>query len=477
MAEIQMFQPGTAFMNSYNQAKAGSLAKIAFTEPQRRQSALADLYGLDPQATNSMKKEFDAQEQEQLKTFATAFMNTTDDNLRTQMYGRAKEMWRPRFQALGSDIPDDWRQALPTIQAIAGISKNGKFTGAPIIIQTPNGPRYARYSESDIVPTDFAPSDSYRLEIDPATGQPYRFGTRSGQFEQASGGYGGANQAPPAGNGGIVFPQDISGAAQRTGDVMQQVRTEIAQLVAQGVPVADATSQVTQKYARQRGLTMPPQGQAPAPVVQQPVASTVAQRPVPQYGGYQGMSAAEKARAEAEAKADVELQYAPQVEAAKLGVQLETAPRLEGAKAEEQAAGKARGERAATGEKRASEAGDAIELLNQAEELLRTATGGYFGAKADEFAAAFGKSTKGAEANAQLNVIAPKLIGLVPRFEGPQSDADRKLYENAAGDLGNPNKPASIRLAAARRMMQLYQKAQQNQSSGNGQQKRIRITL
>lgn len=182
---------------------------------------------------------------------------------------------------------------------------------------------------------------------------------------------------------------------------------------------------------------------------------------------------------EAELKADLGLK--PSIAAAeseaKFGVETRYAPGIAGASAEATAQGRARGERAATGEKKAAEAGDAIALLKEAEQILAGATGGYVGAKADEFAAAFGKSTKGAEANAQLNVIAPKLIGLVPRFEGPQSDADRKLYENAAGDLGNPNKPVSIRLAAARMMMKLYQKTADGKQSADGQTKRIRITL
>jgi hypothetical protein len=182
---------------------------------------------------------------------------------------------------------------------------------------------------------------------------------------------------------------------------------------------------------------------------------------------------------EAELKADLGLK--PSIAAAeseaKFGVETRYAPGIAGASAEATAQGKARGERSATGEKKAAEAGDAIALLKEAEQILAGATGGYVGAKADEFAAAFGKSTKGAEANAQLNVIAPKLIGLVPRFEGPQSDADRKLYENAAGDLGNPNKPVSIRLAAARMMMKLYQKTADGKQSADGQTKRIRITL
>lgn len=280
MAEIQMFQPGTAFMNSYNQAKAGSLAKIAFTEPQRRQSALADLYGLDPQAANSMKKEFDAQEQEQLKTFSTAFLNTTDNELRNQMWGRAKAMWQPRFQALGSDIPDDWRQALPTIQALAGAGK-GKYTGAPIIVQTENGPKYARYSDSGIELTQFAPDDRFTMNVD-AEGNVRGYNTRRNVLTPTADGSQQQDvqtMPPPAGSGGIVFPEDIPPAAARVSDIMEAARREIGQLVAGGMPVDQATTLVTQKYAKGRGLTMPTQGQAPAASQPTPTVQSTSQPP------------------------------------------------------------------------------------------------------------------------------------------------------------------------------------------------------
>jgi hypothetical protein len=66
---------------------------------------------------------------------------------------------------------------------------------------------------------------------------------------------------------------------------MQQVRAEIAQLVAQGVPVDQATSQVTQKYAKANGLTMPPVGQQPAPVQQAAPAVTQTAPPPVATGG------------------------------------------------------------------------------------------------------------------------------------------------------------------------------------------------
>ncbi|MFE6189977.1 hypothetical protein ACFQ6U_36855, partial [Streptomyces sp. NPDC056465] len=68
---------------------------------------------------------------------------------------------------------------------------------------------------------------------------------------------------------------------------------------------------------------------------------------------------------------------------------------------------------------------------------------------------AFNVSTEGAKATAGLNVLAAKLVGKVPRFEGPQSDKDVMLYRQAAGDLANPQLPVGTRMAALQTMRDL----------------------
>ena len=55
-----------------------------------------------------------------------------------------------------------------------------------------------------------------------------------------------------------------------------------------------------------------------------------------------------------------------------------------------------------------------------------------------------------------------------PRMEGPQSDADRKLYAAMAGDLGDETKPAATRMAALKQMQRLQAKyAGLNKPAGN----------
>ncbi|MFB6649831.1 hypothetical protein, partial [Bacillus toyonensis] len=101
------------------------------------------------------------------------------------------------------------------------------------------------------------------------------------------------------------------------------------------------------------------------------------------------------------------------------------------------------------------DARETLSLLDQAESLLNTASGGSAQAARDSVLGAFNVSTEGAKATAGLNVLAAKLVGKVPRFEGPQSDKDVMLYRQAAGDLANPQLPVGTRMAALQPMRDL----------------------
>lgn len=87
--------------------------------------------------------------------------------------------------------------------------------------------------------------------------------------------------------------------------------------------------------------------------------------------------------------------------------------------------------------------------------LLDQSTGSTFGALRDRAAAGFGVSTEGAEAIARLKPIADRVLKLVPRFEGPQSDKDTISYREAAGQLADPTIPAATRKAAAKEIARL----------------------
>ncbi len=152
-------------------------------------------------------------------------------------------------------------------------------------------------------------------------------------------------------------------------------------------------------------------------------------------------------------------------EQAKLAVlpqtlQLQTAAGVQEAtgKAEAEARVKREADLANAAQKKYVDANTTIGLLDQAEQLIGKSTGSRLGAARDTAAATFGVSTEGAQAIAQLQPIAAALTLAVPRMEGPQSDADRMLYQKAAGDFANPEVPTETRLAALQQMRVLAQK-------------------
>jgi len=102
--------------------------------------------------------------------------------------------------------------------------------------------------------------------------------------------------------------------------------------------------------------------------------------------------------------------------------------------------------------------GKALQLIDAADELLNKATGSWTGTGADMIAGAFGKSTEGAKATAQLKAIEGALMMAQPRMEGPQSDKDVALYRQMAGQVGDPTVPVETRRAALQAIRSLHEK-------------------
>lgn len=112
-------------------------------------------------------------------------------------------------------------------------------------------------------------------------------------------------------------------------------------------------------------------------------------------------------------------------------------------------------------EKRVKDLGLAVSEIERAMTpggLIDTATGSYLGNLFDTAAAAFTFGTEGAQAIARLAPIADLALKIVPRFEGPQSNYDVQSYKDAAGNLANPNVPASTKRAAAEEIVRLFKK-------------------
>lgn len=117
-----------------------------------------------------------------------------------------------------------------------------------------------------------------------------------------------------------------------------------------------------------------------------------------------------------------------------------------GAVAEAQAGAQATAETT----KKGKSADNLLSYINQAETILREgkATGSMLGTGVAKVKGWVGKSDASTQANQKLQTISGWLTGNVPRFEGPQSDADRKYYVDMAGRVGDTTIPIDDRLAA-----------------------------
>jgi hypothetical protein len=97
-------------------------------------------------------------------------------------------------------------------------------------------------------------------------------------------------------------------------------------------------------------------------------------------------------------------------------------------------------------------------LIKPISDAIKQSTGSGLGTKVDQLAGVFGVGTTGAQAKASLDVLGYNLVSNVPRFEGAQSDRDVALYERAAGDIANTDKPINVRLAALNTIVQMLKK-------------------
>jgi hypothetical protein len=75
-----------------------------------------------------------------------------------------------------------------------------------------------------------------------------------------------------------------------------------------------------------------------------------------------------------------------------------------------------------------------------------------------------GKTPQGAAQADRLGVIGGAMVLAMPRMEGPQSDADTKLYREMAGKVGDNTISTERRLAALDEVEKIYSKY--NKTSG-----------
>jgi len=131
---------------------------------------------------------------------------------------------------------------------------------------------------------------------------------------------------------------------------------------------------------------------------------------------------------------------------------------IEAAKARAGAQAKADVELGTTERKKETKANDMIGMLNQADQLLDSASGGLTGLAASGGKRALNISDESTKANQQLKLISGWLVSNVPRMEGPQSDFDVENYQIMSGVVGDISVPIGDRKAAIAKLIELQNK-------------------
>jgi hypothetical protein len=109
-------------------------------------------------------------------------------------------------------------------------------------------------------------------------------------------------------------------------------------------------------------------------------------------------------------------------------------------------------------DKKVAQGQSMIELAQRAQAILPSATSGAISNLATMATDAAGIPTNKSAADGQLRIIGAQLVSNVPRMEGPQSDADVKLYRQAAADVANGNIPYQTRIKSLNTIIELNQK-------------------
>jgi hypothetical protein len=94
------------------------------------------------------------------------------------------------------------------------------------------------------------------------------------------------------------------------------------------------------------------------------------------------------------------------------------------------------------------DANEALNLINQARQVIPKATGSGLGSMVDVAGRFFGSSTEGDVATGELQALEGALVAKMPKMSGPQSDKDVALYKQMAGVIGDPSIPKERKLAA-----------------------------
>ena len=110
------------------------------------------------------------------------------------------------------------------------------------------------------------------------------------------------------------------------------------------------------------------------------------------------------------------------------------------------------------GSTKVTDAKEALALLDQADPLIKGATGSTIGAGVDAAAKFFGVATPGSISAQQLKAIEGALVSKMPKMSGPQSDKDVMLYKQMAAEIGDPTVPYQRKAAAMDTVRQIQER-------------------
>lgn len=434
--------------------RQNALLKIAPQAFAGDQNALSQMAGYDPNAAVAMGGYHQKQQEASLERVGSmaGVLASAPPPMRQQIY----EQMLPELERSGlfTNLPPQWSDEMLPIaeslsQQLGGTRNNvqSRFVGA-------DGNVYALMRDGSVQPLNIKadPGMSQQTITVDDNGTP-----RQMTFDKRSGTY----RTPQMGAPGSSAPQtgqdhhaNFSSAAQNFGAQI----TSLNRTPERNTAVGGASG--SQHIPRGAGLN----GTAADFVV--PPQNKAAFIQHMQGQGYEVIDEGDHVHVELPPSRQLFVgrrkeDEAAAVEQAKTNVQLKNAPAVADADAEaarKRKEAEAAAERNATIAKKTAQAQDRKQLYDMAESLLPESTGSGVGALYDAGAAAFGRSTAGAEAGDQLAIIAGTLTSMVPRMEGPQSNFDVSLYQKMAGDLGNVRLPRERRLAALRTLRQLDQK-------------------
>jgi len=442
------FQFGTAQKEQRRiESERSQLKNLAPRVLQGDAAAFNEAAAINPEAATELQDASDRQYRRLGNVIG--IMRQALDSGKPELVQRAHQTITPFLQEMsgGRPVPPQWDDSM--LPAFEQIEQRVKMAQAGNSLATPELKTFNAMT-AGLSPDDVMKARRVNLGLDPraVTGAP-KVGTITGaDGRERPYQYDPATQSYVVFDGGQWVP--LGGAPQAapaTAPGRPTTQAEDEQFVRQ--------MQAFTQQLQQAGFT--PEQIRAAQLAQEQVmnsAAGVAQVTTPAAGLAVGRSPEEQAALTTQATEQAKLDALP----AELNLRTDAAVNEAVRKAEEEARIKREADLASAEQKKYVDAATTIGLLDEAEQLVRQSTGSRAGAAWDEIMATFGKSTAGAQAIAALNPIAAKLTLAVPRMEGPQSDADRLLYQKAAGDLANPNLPAATRLAAMGTMRSLATK-------------------